>query len=105
MYSDRELTRLSAHKAALRQRIAWHRCQCVTAATRVAQPLAWLDRMLVLWRQFAPFASLAAVPLGFLLKRSSAPRPRMLGTLLRWAPVVLGAMRGFARARAPAARD
>ena len=43
MYSDRELTRLSAYKAELRQRIARHRRQCVTAATRLAQPLAWLE--------------------------------------------------------------
>ena len=105
MYTDRELTRLSTHKVALRQRIARHRHQCVTAAARVVQPLAWLDRMLGLWRQFAPFASIAAVPLGFLLKRSSAPRPRMLGTLLRWAPVLVGAVRGFARARSPAPHD
>jgi hypothetical protein len=105
MYSDRELNQLSAHKAVLRQRIARHRQQCVTAVTRVVQPLAWLDRMLGLWRQFAPFAAIAAVPLGFMLKRSSSPRPRMMGTLLRWAPVVLGAARGFVRARYPAARD
>jgi len=105
MYSDRELTRLSAYKAELRQRIARHRRQCVTAATRLAQPLAWLDRMLDLWRRFAPYASLAAVPLGFLLKRSPAARPRLLGRLLRWGPVVLGAVRAFQRARAAARSD
>ena len=105
MYSDRELNLLSAQKAALRQRIARHRHQCVTAAARVVQPLEWLDRMLGLWRQYAPFAAIAAVPLGFLLKRSSSPRPRMMGTLLRWAPIVLGAARGIIRARNPAARD
>ena len=105
MHSDRELNRLAAVKAALRRDIAGHRRLCVTAAARVAQPLAWLDRMLVLWRQLAPFAPIAAIPLGFLLKRSSAPRPRLLGTLLRWAPAVFGAVRGFARARAAAQRQ
>jgi hypothetical protein len=100
MYSDRELNRLAAHKAALRRNLAAHRRQCVTAAARVGQPLAWADRMLVLWRRFAPIAALAALPLGFLLKRSPATRPRLLGTLLRWAPVVLKTVHGFARARA-----
>ena len=99
MYTDRELSRLAAVKAALRHDIARHRRQCVTAATRVVQPLAWVDQLLALWRRLSPFASLAAIPLGFLLKRSAAPRPRMLGTLLRWAPVVLGAVRGIAAAR------
>jgi len=99
MYSDRELNRLAGVKAELRHDIARHRRQCVTAAARVAQPLAWLDKLLVLWRQVAPFAPLAAVPLGFLLKRSSAPRPRLLGLLLRWGPVVFGAVRGFVAAR------
>ena len=99
MYSNRELNRLAAVKAVLRQDIARHRRQCVTAAARVVQPLAWVDRMLVFWRRLSPFAALAAVPLGFLLKRSSAPQPRMMGLLLRWAPVVFGAVRGFAAAR------
>ena len=99
MYSDRELNRLAAVKAALRHDIARHRRQCVTAAARVAQPLAWVDQLLVLWRRLAPFAPLAAIPLGFLLKRSIAPRPKILGTLLRWAPVVFGAVRGIAAAR------
>ena len=105
MYSDRELTRLSAYKAVLRQRIGRHRRQCLLAAHHVVQPLAWLDRMLVLWRRFAPYAPLAVVPLGFLLKRAPAGRPRLLGRLLRWGPVVLGAVRAFQRARASARPD
>jgi hypothetical protein len=106
MYSERELIRLSAHKAALRRRIARHRRACVTAATRVAQPLAWVDRLRVFWRRFAPYAPLlAAVPLGLLRKRALAAPPRLLGTLLRWGPVVLGAVRAFRRARAAARHD
>jgi hypothetical protein len=99
MHSDRELTRLAAHKAALRRSIGRHRAQCVAAAGRALQPLAWVDRMIVLWRKLSPFAQFVAVPLGFLLKRSPAPRPRLLGTLLRWAPMVLGAVRGLAGSR------
>jgi hypothetical protein len=99
MHSNRELIRLAGLKAALREDITRHRLQCVTATARVAQPLAWVDRILVYWRKFAPFASLAAVPLGLLLKRASARRPGLLGMLLRWAPVAFGAARGFANGR------
>lgn len=96
MYPDRELTRLAAHKAGLRRSIARHRHQGVTAAARALRPLVWLDRMIAVWRKLSPFAQFAAVPVGFLLKRSPTPRPRLLGTLLRWAPLVLGAARACA---------
>ncbi len=97
MHPDRELSRLAGHKAALQRRIALNRTQCVAAATRATQPLAWLDRLVGFWRKLSPFAQLAAVPLGFLLKRSPATRPRLLGTWLRWSPLVLGAWRGLTR--------
>ena len=99
MYPDRELTRLAAYKAALRRDIALRRTQCVEAAARVARPLEWLDRMLAYWRRLSPFVKFAALPLGFLLKRSLAPRPRVLGTLLRWGPPVLGIVRDLIGAR------
>jgi hypothetical protein len=93
MYPARELDRLAAHKLALQRRITRRRTECATAAVRAAQPLVWVDRALVLWRQLSPWVKLAAVPLGFLLKRSSAPRP--VGALLRWLPVISSAVRGF----------
>ena len=99
MYGDQDLNRLAAHKAALRHRIALQRIRCVEAAARALQPVAWLDRVLAFWRRLSPFAKLATVPLGFLLKRSSAPPSRVLGTLLRWGPIVLGAVRGLAATR------
>jgi hypothetical protein len=99
VYSHRELIRLGVHKAALRRRIARQRTECAVAAARVLQPVAWLDRMLALWRRLAPFAPLAAVPLGFLLKRAIAPRAGLLDKLLRWGPVMFGAVRGLAGAR------
>ena len=77
MYPDRELTRLAAYKAALRRDVALRRAQCAVAAARVAQPLEWLDRMLAFWRRLSPFVKFAALPLGFLLKRSLAPRTRV----------------------------
>ena len=99
MYPDRELTRLAAYKAALRRDIALRRAQCAEAAARVAQPLEWLDRMLAFWRRLSPLVKFVALPLGFLLKRSLAPRTRVLGTLLRWGPPVLGAVRDLIGAR------
>lgn len=99
MYPRRELSRLAAHQAVLRRRIAGRRAACRAAAATALQPVVWLDRLLALARRFAPLAPLAAVPLGFLFKRSRAARPRLLGTLLRWAPLVLGAVRGLAPGR------
>jgi hypothetical protein len=99
VYPADQLTRLAGRKAVLRRHIARHRDTCVQAATRVVQPLAWLDRMLAHWRQLSPLVPLAALPLGFLLKRSASPRPRLLGTLLRWGPLAIRALRGFAGIR------
>ena len=94
MYTDRELTRLAAHKAGLRRGIALRRIQCAGAAARIAQPLAWLDRALALWRRLSPFTRLAAVPLGFLVTRAAFFRRGILGSLLRWGPLAFAAVRG-----------
>ena len=99
MYPQRELIRLGVHQAALRRRIAHRRVDCVSCASRILRPVAWLDGLLVLWRRVSPFASLAAIPFGLLLKSSVAPRPRLLGALLRWTPVVWGAVRSLAPRR------
>jgi hypothetical protein len=99
MYPDRELIRLDSHKTAIRRRIARRRHECAVAAARVLTPLAWVDRLVGLARRLSPFAALAVVPLGFLFKRAAAPRRSWFGTLLRWGPAVLGAVRGVAAAR------
>ena len=93
MHPDSDLVRLASHKAALRRSIARHRAQGASALTRLARPIVWLDQGVDAWRRLSPWAKFAAVPLGFLLKRSTARPPRLLGTLLRWAPGVLGAAR------------
>ncbi len=98
MYPDRELNRLAAHKAALRQRIARRRAQCTAAAARVAQPFAWLDRLRAFWRRLPVFAQLAAGPLGAVVQRAAFPRRKFLGSLLRWGPLVLGGIRGLGAA-------
>jgi hypothetical protein len=95
MYPQRELIRLAAYKAGLQGRIAQHRAACAAAAARAAQPVAWLDRAMEVWRKFAPFVPLAAVPLGLIGARKLFPRLKTLGMLLRWTPLVFGAVRGF----------
>jgi hypothetical protein len=95
MYSDRELNRLSAHKAALRARIAFRRVHCAALAGRITRPLAWLDRAVALWRRLSPFTQLAAVPLGFLVTRALTPRLKVLGALARWGPLAFATMRGL----------
>lgn len=95
MYPQRELIRLVAYKAALRRDIAVRRIRCAAAASRLAKPVAWLDRMVAIVRQLWPVALFAAVPLGVFVQRTVFPRRKILGSLLRWGPVVLNAARGF----------
>ena len=111
MYPQRELNRLAAYKSALQWDIALHRTQCAEAAARVAQPLAWLDRMLACWRRLSTFGPLAVVLLGGVVTRIVFPRRKILGTLLRWAPLAVGLVRGVGAAikirsgSAPSAHD
>jgi hypothetical protein len=94
MYPDEELRQLASQKALLQREIALHRAAFAEAAGRVSQPLEWLDRVVEFARKCSPFAKLAAVPLGFLVKRTLFPRFRILSSAVRWGPVVMGAFRG-----------
>lgn len=98
MYPDAELTRLAAHKAALRRRIAARRADCAEALQRVAQPLAVLDRIRDLWRRVAPLARMLALPVGLLFARSVPSRTGFFGRVLRWTPIVFAAWRSFTAA-------
>jgi hypothetical protein len=93
MYPQRELSQLAVHKAGLRRDIAFRRAQCVVAAGQVARPLEWLDRAVGFWRRLSPFTKLAAVPLGFLAKRALFPKGKILGAVVRWAPMIFGVVR------------
>lgn len=99
MYPRDELSRLDAHKAALRMRIARRRVQCAEAMQGVMRPLAWLDRAVIFWRRVSPLAKLAALPLCLVAKRVLFPRAKLLGTLFRWGPIALGVARSLSRAR------
>jgi hypothetical protein len=98
MYPQPELSRLAAHKAALRRDIFLHRAECVRAATRITQPLVLVDRLLAIWRQFQPVATLAALPLGLFVTRTFFPQRKLIGSLVRWAPLVFAAVRGIGSA-------
>lgn len=93
MYPQPELKRLAEHKIVLRRRIAGRRAQCAAALAEAAQPLAWVDRAIQFWRRLSPFVPFVAIPLGFALKRSKAPR--LVSTVLRWGPLLFGAIRSL----------
>jgi hypothetical protein len=99
MYPRRELTILAGDKAALLDRIGARREMCAEAADRASRPLEMIDRGVARWRRLSPVVKFAAVPLGFLLKRSLGRRGRVLGALMRWGPLVIGAARGMAGSR------
>lgn len=102
MYPDRELKRLAAHRVWLQRDITRRRAQCVVAASHAVRPLAWIDRVIALWRQLPPVAHFAAGPIGFFAARKVFPRLKIIGPLLRWGPLLFSAVRGFMAARAHA---
>jgi hypothetical protein len=99
VYSDRELIRLALHRKILVRRIALRRSECVAAATRLARPIAWLDRAGAFWRRLPPLAQLALPALGAMVTRTLFPRQKLLNLVLRWAPLVTGAVRGLRSVR------
>jgi hypothetical protein len=105
MYPQPQLNHLAAQKAALRWNIAVRRTQCAEAAARVVKPVQWLDRMLALWRRLPPLPLFAAMPLGFLVTRAIFPRQKILGAIVRWSPLVFGAVRGIRSLVNPPRRD
>jgi hypothetical protein len=99
MYPSEELRFLAASKEALREQIFVRREICAVAAARVARPIAWLDRVQARWHNLSPLVKMAALPAGLLLKRLILPRTHILGKILRWGPIIYGAVRGLTAAR------
>jgi hypothetical protein len=54
--------------------------------------------MLAFWRRLSPLTQVAAVPVGLLVTRVVFPRLKFLGSLTRWGPLVIGAVRGISSA-------
>lgn len=106
MYSERELTRLAIHKAALQRAIALRRTHLTEAAAQVARPLELADRVVSFWRRLPPLAQFAAVPLGLLVQHTVFRRSKLLGAIVRWGPLVFGAVRSVSAAfRRPASAE
>jgi len=93
MYSNRELTRLATHKAALRRRIAAHRSEIAGAAARLARPVAWLDRVILFWRRIQPVMRYAVAPMALTAMRAVLPRTRNWPALFGRGVFVIGAVR------------
>lgn len=95
MYPQSELDRLAAHKVGLRRSIALRRADCAVAAAEVIRPLEWLDRAIAMVRRMTPLARFAALPVGLFVQRLLFPRKKIFGSILRWAPLIVGAVRGI----------
>ena len=93
MYPDRELIGLALHRKILRRRIARRRSECIAAATQLARPIAWLDRVVAFWRKLSPIAQIALPSLGALAARKIFSGHKILNLALRWGPWVVGAVR------------
>lgn len=91
MYPDDELTRLAVYQRSLRRDIGWRRHESVKAARAATRPLVWAGELIALSRRVAPL--LAVAPLGGLAQRLFFPRAKLLGQLVRWAPLVFGLVR------------
>jgi hypothetical protein len=99
MYPQAELSRLASTREALSRRMGRNRRQCAADMSQVMAPLEWVDRVLAIWRKISTPVLLTALPLGILLKRAMFPKPRILGKLVQWAPVLFGALRSIADLR------
>lgn len=95
MYPSSEVEALALRRVLLCSRIRIRRVQCTIAAERVAEPLRWVDRAWAQWKNLSPLIKLAAVPMGFALKRTMFRRVGLFGKFLRWTPMVMGAFRVY----------
>ena len=93
MYAQRELTRLALRKNVLMHRIFARRKVCAEQIAEVTKPLVWLDGLRAKWSLVSPVAKVTAVPLALLLKKAFFPKARLLGSLIRWAPVAISIFR------------
>ena len=92
MYPRGELDALAARKALLQARIAVRRWEVAQAASRLARPLAMVDRGLQMWRSISPFVKLLALPGGLLLTKFLKSRRPAASTKKGLLATALGAM-------------
>ncbi|HWA84587.1 MAG TPA: hypothetical protein VG710_00065 [Opitutus sp.] len=102
MYPTQELKDLAKKKETLRGRIARERLEAAAAAAELARPVGWIERAVAKWRQLSPWVKAGIVPVALLLRRRFPARLRRSSRtmqVLRWAPLVLRAVRVLAERR------
>lgn len=102
MYPTEELVRLARKKERLRGSIARERQEAASSAAELARPAGWIAGALTQWRRLSPLVKIGAVPVALLLQRRcarQARRPSRTRQVLRWAPLVLRAVRILAERR------
>ena len=104
MYPRSKLVRLAERKELLRARIAVRRLECAEYACTISRPLAFIDRMAEKWRQISPWVTLIGIPVGIIVGRrmSKHGHDGKISAFLKYAPLVLQAVRLITKARAVA---
>jgi hypothetical protein len=92
MPSTPSLKAMTARRVALQAAIDTQRVATAALVTRVASPVQKLDQLQSAWRRLPTFAIAGALPLGWFVQRIF-PQAKVLGTILRWSPAALGALR------------
>jgi hypothetical protein len=105
MYPGDELKRLALRKTALQTAIGSRRAQCLATAGDVLRPVKWVDRLLAVWDRISPLVKLSALPLGFILQRTSSRALAPLRSLTRWIPVVAALRALTTRFKRPSRSD
>jgi hypothetical protein len=85
---------MTARRVALQAAIDTQRVATAALVTRAFSPLQTLGQVHTAWRRLPAFAIAGAWPLGWIFQRTF-PQAKVLGTILRWSPFVLGALRAI----------
>ena len=88
MYPSQDLSQLAAHKTVLQRQIGRHRRELVEAAEIVVLPVRRLDHWIGKLRHYAPWAPVAIIGLGFVMRRKHR--------FSQWRPILRFAFRGLA---------
>ncbi len=87
MYPKIDLEILANRRKAMRIRIRDRRALLVIDAANISRPIVWAEDMWAKWKAISPFAKLAAIPLGFFVKRKVFPKSGgWISGLIRFAP-------------------
>lgn len=103
MYPADNLAALQREKLRRIERSAELRGEITSACATLAHPIGVAERVIVTVRKLAPYASLVSI---FVRKKprsatavGGSGKPSAFGTVLRWAPTVLNAVKLFRASR------